>query len=100
MSLNVLLSLSLAWRVLDLRRRLPSTMEHESKDLYANFEALLTESALIYGLVSLIFMVLYGLDNPGANLFTSLVVQLEVRRDPSIKVSHSDDHTSSASRLS
>lgn len=79
MSLNVLLSISLAWRILSLRQKLPSDLNDEVKRLYTSPEAVIAESALVYGMVSLVFMVLYGMGNIAANLFSSLIVQLEVR---------------------
>ncbi|KAL6299322.1 hypothetical protein BKA93DRAFT_742478 [Sparassis latifolia] len=77
MSLNILLSISLTWRLLDLRRQLPSVITDHLKETYTGFEALLVESALPYGIVSCIFVVLYGLQNAGANLCVPLLVQLE-----------------------
>lgn len=78
MSLNTLLSISLTLRLLDLRRRLPSTFTEDSRRNYTSMEALIVESALPYGLGSFIFVVMYGLHSTSANLFVSLIVQLEV----------------------
>lgn len=78
MSLNILLTIVLVWRLLDLRRRLPITVTEEVRQRYNGVEALIVETALPYGLVSFIFVVLYGLGNTGSNLFVPLLVQLEV----------------------
>ncbi|TFK55505.1 hypothetical protein OE88DRAFT_1651854 [Heliocybe sulcata] len=77
MSLNVLLCIILAWRVLDFRRKLSSSVRQHIKDKYIGAEAIMVESALPYGLASFIFMILYGLKSTAANLFVSLLVQLE-----------------------
>ena len=69
MSLNILLSLALLWRILDLRRRLPGTLAAA---------AALVGSALPLGLLTAVFVVSYGAHSNGAHLFVSLLVQLEV----------------------
>ncbi|EMD34970.1 hypothetical protein CERSUDRAFT_116494 [Gelatoporia subvermispora B] len=77
MSLNILLSLCLSWRLFDYRRRLPTSITPDAARYYGSIEALIVESALPYGLVSLVFVVLYGLQSTAANLFGPLLVQLE-----------------------
>lgn len=78
MSLNVLLSITLLWRLLDLRRKLPATLNEQARTTYTSLEAIIVESAFPYGLASFLFLILYGVRNIGANLFLSLLVQLEV----------------------
>lgn len=78
MTLNVLLVVCLLWRLVDLRRRVPPTLKPETKANYFSVETIIVESALPYGIASFIFLVLYGVRNIGANLFLSLIVQLEV----------------------
>lgn len=80
MSLNILLTIVLTWRLLDYRRRLPLTVTEDVRQKYNSIEALLVESALPYGIISFIFVVLYGLGNTGSNLFVPLLVQLHVCR--------------------
>ncbi|KAI0919677.1 hypothetical protein AcW1_003132 [Taiwanofungus camphoratus] len=77
MTLNVLLVVCLLWRLVDLRRRVPPTLKPETKANYFSVETIIVESALPYGIASFIFLVLYGVRNIGANLFLSLIVQLE-----------------------
>ncbi|KAL7283424.1 hypothetical protein ACG7TL_002854 [Trametes sanguinea] len=76
MTLNILLTVILSWRLLDLRRRLPATINEQVKQ-YTTVQALVVETAFPYGLASFIFVVLYGLRNAGANLFVPLLVQVE-----------------------
>ena len=82
MSLNILLTIVLTWRLLDFCRRLPLTVTEDVRQKYNSIEALVVESALPYGIVSFIFVVLYGLGNTGSNLFVPLLVQLHVCRSP------------------
>ncbi|KZT01790.1 uncharacterized protein LAESUDRAFT_752496 [Laetiporus sulphureus 93-53] len=77
MSLNVLLVITLLWRLVDLRRKLPATLNEQARTTYTSLEAIIVESAFPYGLVSFLFLILYGVRNIGANLFLSLLVQLE-----------------------
>jgi len=77
MTLNVLLSVALLWRLSDLRQRFPSTIEGETLKKYIGVEALAVEGALPYGLASFLLAVLYGARSSGVNLLIPLLVQLQ-----------------------
>jgi hypothetical protein len=79
MSLNVLISISLLWRIIDLRRQLPANMDNKTRTRYTSIEAMVVESALPLGLVSFAFVISYGVHSISAHLFSYLLVQLEVR---------------------
>jgi len=48
--------------------------------LYTTIATMILESALPYGLISFIFIVLYGTKNTAADLFIPLLIQVEVSR--------------------
>ncbi|KAF8960224.1 hypothetical protein BDZ97DRAFT_1834585 [Flammula alnicola] len=75
-SLNILISIALLSRLLDLRRRVSSTTSTEVRHRYTGIEALVVESALPSGLFSFLFLILYGLHNTGSILFFPLLVQI------------------------
>ncbi|KAH9947996.1 hypothetical protein B0H21DRAFT_286767 [Amylocystis lapponica] len=75
--LTTLLSIALAWRLIDLSRRLPPTLSSHAAEAYTSMEAMVIESALPAGLAALFFAVLYGTQNPGANLLVPFLVQLQ-----------------------
>ncbi|KAI0362149.1 hypothetical protein OH77DRAFT_23803 [Trametes cingulata] len=77
MSLNILFTVILGWRLLDLRRKLPAATSDDRVKRFGSMRAIAVETALPYGLASFLFVVLYGLRNTGANLFVPLLVQLE-----------------------
>ncbi|PCH39109.1 hypothetical protein WOLCODRAFT_146859 [Wolfiporia cocos MD-104 SS10] len=77
MSLNVLLVLILVFRLLDLSRKLPKSLPTQTHKDYTSLEALLIESALPYGTVSFVFSIFFGVRSTIANLFLSLIIQLQ-----------------------
>jgi hypothetical protein len=77
-SLNILITLILFSRLIDLRRRLPTNMSADVRAKYMSTEALVIESAIPAGVFSFIFVVLYGLQNTGVILVFPLLVQLMV----------------------
>ncbi|KAJ3564700.1 hypothetical protein NP233_g8121 [Leucocoprinus birnbaumii] len=77
MGLNMLLSIMLVGRLLYMRARIQKVLGREYTQLYATLAVMITESALPYGLVSLIFLTLYATKNAAAQLFLALYVQVE-----------------------
>ena len=67
--------------MLYIRRKIMKTLGAEHGELYMGAAAMLMESGLPYGIISLIFVVLYGINNTAAILFIPLTSQLEVRPD-------------------
>lgn len=78
MALNVVLTLLLVARLLHMRRQIRSAIGPEYGKMYSTAATILLESGLLYGLVSFIFVVLYGIENVAAILFIPLLSQLEV----------------------
>lgn len=79
MSLHCLLTILLLWGVLDLSCRLAASLTGHSRTIYTGYKAVLVESALPYGIISFVLMILTCVDSDAANLFVPLLVQLQVR---------------------
>jgi len=79
MVLNLLLTFLLAIRLLYMRHRLQSAMGAQHGKTYTSIAAMVVESALPFGILSIIFIVLFGKRDPAQNLFLPLLVQVEVR---------------------
>ncbi|PCH37191.1 hypothetical protein WOLCODRAFT_140757 [Wolfiporia cocos MD-104 SS10] len=77
MSLNIILMLMIVSRLLYLRHQIAATLGGEHGRAYTSIAAMIVECALPYSLVSFIFIVLYGLQNTGMNLFIPLLAQVE-----------------------
>lgn len=77
MGLNMLLTIILISRLLYMRYRINKTLGSEYTRLYTTIAVMLFESALPYGLISLVFLILYGSGNIAASLFLPLLVQVE-----------------------
>ncbi|KAF9811490.1 hypothetical protein IEO21_06574 [Rhodonia placenta] len=77
MSLHCLLTILLLWGVLDLSCRLAASLTGHSRTIYTGYKAVLVESALPYGIISFVLMILTCVDSDAANLFVPLLVQLQ-----------------------
>ncbi|KAI0362156.1 hypothetical protein OH77DRAFT_25099 [Trametes cingulata] len=77
MSLNATLSVLLISRLAWLRGKVDAALGADHARVYTSVLAITIESALLYGIVSFIFVVLYGLQNTAENLFIPLLVQVE-----------------------
>ncbi|PCH37197.1 hypothetical protein WOLCODRAFT_83693 [Wolfiporia cocos MD-104 SS10] len=77
MSLNIILTLMIVSRLFFLRRLAVTCIGSAHGKMYTNIAAIIIESALPYGLVSFIFIVLYAMRNTGENLFIPLLAQVQ-----------------------
>jgi len=79
-TLNILISVILLPRLLELRRQvsLSGTLEGTQKK-FISFEALVIESALPSGLFSFVFIILFGFQKVSSILFLPPLVQVMVR---------------------
>jgi len=68
-----------------MRNQLRESFGSEHARLYTTMATMILESALPYGLISFIFIVLYGTKNTAADLFIPLLVQVEVSHYPRSK---------------
>ncbi|KAF9524156.1 hypothetical protein CPB83DRAFT_820484 [Crepidotus variabilis] len=73
--LNILITLVMAPRLLELRRQI-SISQDPTRAKFTNLEALVVETAFPTGLLSLIFIILYGFQKVGSLLFLPLLVQV------------------------
>ncbi|KNZ78859.1 hypothetical protein J132_09542 [Termitomyces sp. J132] len=76
MALNALLTILLVGRLLYMRRKIASVLGGEHGRMYSHIATTLLESAVPYGLVSFVFIILYGTKNTVANLFIPFLAQL------------------------
>jgi len=76
MALNILLTLLLVGRLLYMRHKISKALGSQHGRTYTHVATMLLESAAPYGIISFIFIVLYGKNNIAANLFIPLWVQL------------------------
>ncbi|KAI0362158.1 hypothetical protein OH77DRAFT_1441428 [Trametes cingulata] len=76
-ALSLLLTSLLIIRLMYIRHKIVSSLGPQYGKDYSSIAAMILESALPYGVVSLIFIVLYGLHNTAENLFIPLLVQVE-----------------------
>ncbi|CCM06539.1 uncharacterized protein FIBRA_08813 [Fibroporia radiculosa] len=77
MSLNIILTLMLVVRLFIIRRQVKSTLGADHARTYSDIAAMIMECALPYGVISFIFIVLYGIQNTGENLFIPLLAQVQ-----------------------
>ncbi|KAF9524169.1 hypothetical protein CPB83DRAFT_798319 [Crepidotus variabilis] len=77
MSLNILLTLMLVTRLLYMRSQIANALGSRHGDTYTHVAAMILESAAPFGIISLIFLVLYSSKNTAALLFVPLLAQTE-----------------------
>jgi hypothetical protein len=65
-TLNVLLTSGIVTRVVFLARRLSSTLGPESAQVYIGAASILIESAALYSIIGVVFLIPYGLNHPTA----------------------------------
>lgn len=94
MSLNVLLTMLLIGRLLYMRHQIKNALGTEQAQLYTTIAVMLFESALPYGLISLVFVILYGTGNAAASVFLPLLIQVEVGYLPLTVIPGFADHQS------
>lgn len=76
-SLNVIVTISIAARLLLFRRRMSQALGPGHKSSYASMAAMLVESAAIYSVFGILFMVPFGLNYPLGNVFFQCVNQIQ-----------------------
>ncbi|KAL7283431.1 hypothetical protein ACG7TL_002861 [Trametes sanguinea] len=77
MSLNAVLSVMLVSRLTWMRKRVEDALGREHAKAYTSLLAITVESAVLYGVISFVFIILYGIHNTAENLFIPLLVQVE-----------------------
>ena len=78
MGLNILLTGMLVTRLFYMRYKIAKALGSRHGETYTNIAAMILESAAPYGIISLIFLVLYTTHNTAALLFIPLLVQVQV----------------------
>lgn len=82
MSPNIILTLLLVTRLLWMRRQIVRSLGQEYGKMYTGVATMVLESGLPYGVISFIFIILYGIGNTAALLFIPLLAQVEVSPPP------------------
>ncbi len=78
MALSALLTVILVTRLMYMRHKIVNNLGAHHGRMYSGIATMMIESGLPYGLVSFIFIVLYGIGNTAALLFIPLIAQVEV----------------------
>jgi len=76
-SMTVILTSLIAGRLLFMRYRLRKLMNMETPTPYVTVTAILVESAALYSINGLVFLISYGVNSPVQNLFISLLGQTQ-----------------------
>lgn len=79
LSLNIIVTLLIAGRLLIFRYRMHKIMGPHHTSTYSNIVAILVESAALYSVFAVLFIVPFGLGNPVGNIFLQVVNQVQVR---------------------
>ncbi|PPQ80602.1 hypothetical protein CVT25_001564 [Psilocybe cyanescens] len=77
MATNILLTGMLVVRLLYMRHKIMKAMDRHHGKTYTNIVSMVLESAVIYGVISFIFLVLYTKGNTAALLFIPLLTQVQ-----------------------
>lgn len=80
LALNVIVTLLIVGRLLHFRRRIVRALGPDHVSTYANIVSILVESASLYSVFALLFLVPFGLGNNLGNVFLQTVSQVQVRR--------------------
>lgn len=78
LSLNVIVTLLIAGRLLVYRYHMRKIMGRQHTTTYSNIIAILVESAALYSVFAILFIVPFGLGNPVGNIFLQVVNQVQV----------------------
>jgi hypothetical protein len=78
-SMTVILTALIAGRLLFMRYRLDKLVGARTSTPYVTITAMLVESAALYSINGLIFLVSYGVNSPSQNLWLPLLGQTQVR---------------------
>ncbi|CCM05255.1 uncharacterized protein FIBRA_07465 [Fibroporia radiculosa] len=78
LSLNVIVTLLIVGRLLIYRRRMARVFGTKESSDYLNISAILIESASLYSIFAVLFIVPFGLGNSLANVFLDSVSQVQI----------------------
>ncbi|TCD62365.1 hypothetical protein EIP91_006974 [Steccherinum ochraceum] len=77
MAFNIVVTALLLWRVAFLAPKVPTSFPAHIRSKFVRADAILIESVLFLGIISLVYVCLFGEGSTGAQLFFPLIVQLE-----------------------
>ncbi|THH32638.1 hypothetical protein EUX98_g1569 [Antrodiella citrinella] len=77
MAFNIVVAATLLGRLIYFAVKVPTSFPIHIRNKFVRADAILTESVLFLGLISLVYVCLFGEGMTGANLFFPLIVQLE-----------------------
>ena len=78
LSLNVIVSIFITLRLLSQRRKVVNILGRQHAQQYVSIAAMIVESAALYSVFSITFLVLYAINHPVQNIFLQILPQIEV----------------------
>jgi len=78
LALNIILTIAIVLRLLTFRNRIVSIMGPEYGTRYTSISAMVIESAALYSVVSIVYIVLFGIGNAVAQVFAQSLIQLQI----------------------
>ena len=78
LAINIFISLLIVLRLLFHRRRISEALGPGHGAIYASFAIIIVESASIYSICSLFYIIPYALNNPIAYLFVQILAEAQV----------------------
>ena len=79
LSINVVLTITIACRLLKLRNTFPNFLDDRSGCLYTYIVTMFVESASLYSIVAIVTIVACGINSPIQNALLPMLGQLQVR---------------------
>ncbi len=79
LALNIIVTLMIVGRLLWYRQRIKSLLGNAHGSHYTSIAAMIVESAAMYSLFTLLFLIFFGLDHPMENIFLQVLSQIQVR---------------------
>ena len=78
MAFNVVVTALLFWRICYLAPKVPTSFPAHIRSKFVRLDAIMVESVLLLGVISLVYVCLFGQGSTGSLLFFPFIVQLEV----------------------
>lgn len=79
LALNIIMTIAIVARLLLFRHRIASALGSGHGSQYTSIVAMIVESAAIYSSFSIVFLVLFAIDNPVSSVFIIPLGEVQVR---------------------
>ena len=77
-AINATMTLAIAYRLLRMRRRITATLGAEHARMYTSVAAMVVESAAVYSVTGLVFIICYARNSSVQNLILPILDQVVV----------------------